>query len=152
MSGGNVVRGVRYPISLPSERAAQRRTFDERLFIRFRGLFHLLAGRLMQLPPRSRLCRLLLIRLVVRAYAAGNRRDFEVLLMGLDPEIEYHPSTNLMAPDMETVFYGRDGYVQVWRYWLDAFEDIGFEPEGLLDLGDRLFVPAQLRGPDPPAA
>ena len=42
--------------------------------------------------------------------------------------------------------YGREGYVQVWRYWLDAFEDIRFEPEELLDLGDRVLVAAKLRG------
>jgi ketosteroid isomerase-like protein len=146
MSQENVVRGVRYPISLPSQKAAQRRALDERLFIRFRALFRLFGAIWMRLPPRSRLRRLMLTRLVVRGYAAGNRRDFEVLLVGLDPEIEYHPSTNLMAPDMETVFYGRDGYVKVWRYWLDAFKDIGFEPEELLDLGDRILLTAQLRG------
>ena len=42
--------------------------------------------------------------------------------------------------------HGRDGYLRVWRYWLDAFEDIRFEPEELLDLGDRILITAQLKG------
>jgi hypothetical protein len=39
MSEENVVREVRYPLSLPSERAARRRSLDERLFVRFPALF-----------------------------------------------------------------------------------------------------------------
>ena len=146
MSQENIVRGLRYLISLPSERAAQRRSLDERLFLRFRGLFRLFGAIWMRLPPRSRLRRLMLTRLAVRGHAAGNRRDFDVLLMGLDPEIEYHPSTDLMPPDLEAVFYGHDGYLKVWRRWLDAFQDFRFEPEELLDLGeDKLLVTVQLK-------
>jgi ketosteroid isomerase-like protein len=138
-----IVRGVRYRVSLSS--ASQRRTLDERFFVRFPAAYRLLADRLMRLPLRSRLRRLMLTRLVVRGYAAGNRRDFDVLLRGLDPEIEYHSSANLMAPDLEAVLYGHDGYLKVWRRWLDAFEDFRFEPEELLDLGDKLLVTVQLR-------
>jgi ketosteroid isomerase-like protein len=81
-----------------------------------------------------------------RAYAAGNRRDFKMLTAGLDPGIEYRAPPQVLAPDLDAVMYGRDGYIQVWRYWLDAFEDIRFEPEELLDLGDRVLVTAKLRG------
>ena len=54
----------------------------------------------------------MLTRLVVRGYAAANRRDFDVLLLGLDPEIEYRPSDDLTPPDLEAVFYGHIG---LWR-------------------------------------
>ena len=45
MSQENVenVRGVRYRVSLPSEGASQRRSLDDRLFVRFPALFRLLA-------------------------------------------------------------------------------------------------------------
>ncbi len=141
-----VLRGVRYPISLPSERASRRRTLDERLFLRFPILFRLFGDVWMRLPPRSRLRRLLLTRLIRRGYAAGKRRDFEVMCAGLDPSVEYHARGDNWAPDLNADLHGHDGYLQVWRYWLDAFEDIRFEPEELLDLGDRLLVTAQLRG------
>ena len=78
MSQENVVRGVRYPISLPSERGAQRRTLDERLFLRLPVLYRLIADRMMRLPPGSRLRRLILVRNARRGLAAVNRRDFIV--------------------------------------------------------------------------
>jgi len=82
----------------------------------------------------------MLTRFVGRAYAAINRRDFDVLVMGLNPGIEYHPSGKLAPPDFEPVFYGHDGYLEPWRGWLETFEDIWIEPEELLDLGDKLLM------------
>ncbi|MEK6271439.1 MAG: nuclear transport factor 2 family protein [Actinomycetota bacterium] len=141
-----IVRGVRTKLSPLSERVSQRRTLDERLFIRFPALFRLLTDRLMGLPPRSRLRRLMLARLVGRAYAAANRRDFDLVLTGLDPEFEYRPPADLTAPDQDAVFYGHDGYRRLWRTWLDAFEDLRYEPEEVLDLGDMYLATVQMRG------
>jgi ketosteroid isomerase-like protein len=142
-----VVRGVRIALAPTSEKASQRRDVAERLFVRFPALYGLLSGALMGLPPRSRLRRLMLARAVGRAYAAGNRRDFDRLLLGIDPgRYEYHPADDLMPPDLEPVFHGPDGYLQLWRYWLDAFGDIRWDPEEILDLGDKLLVTTQQRG------
>src|SRR5947208_1075993 len=96
-----IVRGVRIALPALSERAIQRRTLDERLFTRVPALYRLLAHRVTRLPPRSRLRRLMLVRTVRRAYAAATRRDFDVLLMGFDPGIEYQPSNDLTPPDLE---------------------------------------------------
>jgi ketosteroid isomerase-like protein len=52
----------------------------------------------------------------------------------------------MMPPDLETAFHGHDGYLQLWRYWLDAFEDIRWDPEEMLDLGDTFLVTARQRG------
>src|SRR3954468_19821041 len=102
MSQANVeiVRGVRSRVSLPSERASQRRALDERLFVRFPAAYRLLADRLMRLPPRSRLRRLILARIAGRAAAAVNRRDFDVLFLAFDPGIEYHPAGDQRPPGM----------------------------------------------------
>ena len=59
---------------------------------------------------------------------------------------EYRPSRDLLPPDLEPVFYGKDGYLQLWRYWLDAFEDIRWDPEEVLDFGDKLLVRTHQRG------
>jgi SnoaL-like domain len=83
---------------------------------------------------------------VWHAYAAVNRRDFDLVLLGWHPESEYRPSADLMPPDVEPIFHGHDGMRQLWRYWLDAFEDIGWDPEEVLDFGDRLLVTARQRG------
>jgi ketosteroid isomerase-like protein len=114
--------------------------------VRFPGLFRLLADALMRLPPRSRLRRLMLARAVGRVYAAANRRDFDLVLAGWDPRSEYRPSGELMPPDLEAAFYGHDGYLRLWRYWLDAFEDIRWDPEEILDFGDRFLVTTRQSG------
>jgi hypothetical protein len=136
------------PIALSplSARASGRRTLDERLFVRFPRLYRRLAGASMLLPPRSRLRRVLVARRVGHAYAAANRRDFDVVLVGWDPGSEYRPSAELMPPDQEPAFFGHGGYRELWRYWLDAFGDIRWDPEEVLDLGDRFLITTQQRG------
>jgi hypothetical protein len=141
-----IVPGARVALAPLSERARERRTPDQRLFLRFPAVYRLISGVFMRLPPRSRLRRLLLARSVGLAYAAANRRDFDLVLVGWDPGSEYHPSGDLLPPDLEAVFYGHDGYRQLWRYWLDAFDDIRWDPQEILDFGDRFLVTTQQRG------
>ena len=141
-----IVRGARIALPPLSERASQRRSLDQHLAVRFPGLYRLLADRLMRLPPRSRLRRSMLVRTVGMAYAAANRRDFDAVLVGWDPASEYRPNSDLMPPDLETIFHGHDGYRQLWRYWLDAFQDIRWDPEEILDFGDRFLVTTRQRG------
>ena len=112
----------------------------------FPPFVRLLGGAFVRLPPRSRLRRSLIARRLWQAYAAANRRDFDSVLIGWDPESEYHPSADLIAPDQDAVFYGHDGYLQLCRYWLAVFEDIRWDPEEILDFGDRLVVTTQQRG------
>jgi ketosteroid isomerase-like protein len=135
-------------IALPplSERAKQRRSLEEDLFVRVPDLYRLLADALLHLSPHARLRRLIIARRVWQAYAAVNRRDFDLVLLGWDAESEYRPSADLMPPDVEPIFHGHDGMRRRWRYWLDAFKDIGLDPEEVLDFGDRLLVTARQRG------
>jgi hypothetical protein len=65
---------------------------------------------------------------------------------GVGPESEYRPSSDLMQPDAESVFHGHVGYFRLWRYWLDAFDDIHWEPQEVLEFGDRFVVTAEQRG------
>ena len=143
-SGG--ARGTRVAVPRLSERAAGARSIDERVYVRapavYRAGVRLFAG----LPRRSRIRRALLRRTIVRAYAAGNRHDFDLLLLSHHPEHEYRPSRDLMPPDMDPVLRGHDGYMEVWRYWLGAFDDIRWEPEEILDFGDRFLVVTQQSG------
>ena len=142
-----IVRGVRYPISLPSERTSRSRTLDERFFVRFPAAYRLLAERVTRLPPGSRLRRLVLTRVSRRAAAAVNRRDFDVMFLALDPAIEYHPPTgDRLPPGMDAVFCGHDGYREAWRQIMDSFEDYRAEPVEALDLGDQLLATTQYRG------
>ena len=137
------VRGVRIVLPPLDQEAGQRRALDERLFVRFPGCFRVLSNVLSRLPPRSRLRRPIIARRIGRAYAAANRRDFELVLLGLDPANEYRPGSDLIAPDQSAVFFGHDGYLEMWRNWLGAFEDLRFDPEEILDFGDMFLVTAR---------
>lgn len=89
----------------------------------------------------------MLARSMARAYAAANRRDFElVLILNDDEPYEYRPSPDLLPPDMETVYRGHDGYRRFWRLWLDAFQDIRWEPEEIFDFGERTLVTTRQSG------
>src|SRR5436190_23216136 len=96
-----IVRGARITLPPLSERASGPRTMEQRLFARVPGFYRLLADAVSRLPPGSRLRRLMLARSVGLAYAAANRRDFDLVLMGWDPGSEYHPSGDLMPPRLE---------------------------------------------------
>ena len=147
MSQENVAdaRGFRIALSPINERSSQRRELDERLFARLPSLYAVLAALLLRLPRKSRLRRSMLARRIARTYAAANRRDFELILAGLDPETEYRPGPDLIAPDQAVVFRGHAGYLEMWRNWLDVFEDLRFDPEEILDFGDTFLVTAQQR-------
>jgi ketosteroid isomerase-like protein len=141
-----VVRGTRIALRPLSERAARRRTPDEQFFVRFPALYRRLAAPVWRATERSRLRHSLVAYSIQRGYAALNRRDYEVVLMRSDLDVEYRPSSDLMPPDLEAVFYGHDGYRKLWRRWFEAFEDMQFDPEEILVCGDRLLVVAQQRG------
>ena len=140
MSQENVeaVRRVRIPL-VPERR--RHRTLDERIVVRFPGLARELSAAWARLPQHSRLRRAILVRRVRQGFAALDRRDFDLLVIGLDPGVELHMGHVL--PDIGPVFHGHDGYREVWRHLLEA-ADTRLEPEELLDLGDRVLVTAQL--------
>ncbi|HEY7630314.1 MAG TPA: nuclear transport factor 2 family protein [Thermoleophilaceae bacterium] len=145
MAQVETVRGTR--IALPPAGGAERhRTLEQRIYVHVPALYRLFTRLIVRLPPRARLRQLVLGRAVVQGYAAANRRDFKVVLIGFDPELEYRPSPQLMAPDLDPIFYGYDGYMRLWQYWLDAFEDIRWEADELLDFGDKLLVTARQVG------
>lgn len=139
MSNENV-EVTRFSVALPPDETARRRTLDERLFIRVPALYHLIAGAITRLSTRSRLRRLIVTRNVRRAYAAINRRDYEVLFLSLDPGIEYIPAGDVLPPGMDPVSHGHEGYEGVWRQLIDSFEDFRVEPQEVLDMGETLIA------------
>jgi hypothetical protein len=85
-------------------------------------------------------------RLAGRTLAAVNRRDFQVLFLGIHPAIDYEPAGDQRPPGMSAVSHGHDGYEEVWRQMIDSFEDFHAEPEELLDLGAWLLVTVRYAG------
>lgn len=148
VSEETAVRGTRIrPVDLRTTR--QRRSLDERILVRFPALAHAYFAAWQRLPRHSRIRRLGLVRIAGQAAGAANRRDFDLLLLGFDPEIDYQViggSWGMIAPDLVGHHYGHAGYREVWRRLLEAFPDLSLHPEELLDLGDRLISTTRMRG------
>jgi ketosteroid isomerase-like protein len=140
MSQENVepTRAVRIPL-VPETR--RHRSLEERIIVRFPAIARQVSAAWARLPRNSRLRRAILVHRVRQGFAALDRRDFDVLVTGLDPGVELHMGHVL--PDVGPVFHGHDGYRELWRHLLEA-ADTRFKPEELLDLGDRVLVTAQL--------
>jgi ketosteroid isomerase-like protein len=135
------IRGVRIPL-VPETR--RHRSLDERILVRFPALAHRLSAAWARLPRDSRFRRVILARRVRQYYAAANRRDFDLLVTGYDPAVEYQPAE--LFPDPDPTYHGHGGIREVWRVLLDAFEDVRLDPEEILDHGDRVLVTTKLSG------
>jgi ketosteroid isomerase-like protein len=72
----------------------------------------------------------------VAALASGDF-DFAVL----DPEIEWDASqAGDLVPDLADVYRGHEGVRTYWRRWLEAWRDLEFDVQDILDAGDEIVV------------
>lgn len=135
MSQENVkpARVVGYRVALPSEAAGRRRTPDEHLAVRFPGLYHRFADRLMRLPLDSRLRRWFLTSSVARGCAAANRRDFELMLTGWADDIDYRAVEG--ALDDHGPIHGKAEMRAYFQDWIDTFDEFKVEPLEVIDAG-----------------
>jgi ketosteroid isomerase-like protein len=140
--------GVRTTIVTPAE--TNRRTLDERLFVKFPVLVRTIGSAYLRLPPGSRLRRALTVRNALRTAVAFNRRDFDVVLHLLDPMVEFEapesPIGGFLPPDMPRVHHGRGGYMQMLRGLLDVWYDLQLAPDEVIDFGDRVLVGGRITG------
>ena len=136
------------PVTVSTEN--RRRTLDERFFILFPALARTLLSAWSRLPQRSRLRRAWLSRVFRQAFEAANRRDFDLLFLGLDPEIEYQANENALggfvAPDLLGMHHGHEGYIHVWEVYTEVVENLRLEPEELIDFGDRVLIAGRMTG------
>ena len=141
-------RGVRTSVNVSTQ--ARRRTLPERIFVRFPALVRTFALAWSRLPPRSRLRRALTARLVRQGTEAGNRRDFDLLFAGFDPEVEFqmavNPDFGFTAPDVVGVHRGQESYRRMLERLTETWEDLAFQPEEVIDYGDRVLSVGRLTG------
>jgi ketosteroid isomerase-like protein len=85
-----------------------------------------------------------------QAQEAGIRRDFELLFIRFDPEIEFemaeNPAFGFVAPDVVGVHRGRESYLRVFQLVTEAWEDLMFEPHEVIDFGDQLLTAGRITG------
>jgi hypothetical protein len=140
----DVARGVRTQVIV--RKRSTRRSLDERLLVRFPRLARLLVSGWGRLPPRSRLRQALLARFMRQAFEAANRRDWDVLLLAVDPQIEYRPSGGWRSLGLGDLYRGHEGYLEVWETGMEVMADISLELEEVIDFGDRLFTAGRMTG------
>jgi ketosteroid isomerase-like protein len=126
---------VRTPIG-PDARLPTRRTMDERLFIRWPGLYAALSQAVNRLPPRSRIRRTLLRRAVLSSFGAVARRDIELWLLRWAPDCQLDLLPELTAAGMRTSYHGYEGLRELMADWADAWERIDLKPQEILDAGN----------------
>jgi len=73
---------------------------------------------------------------------AWNRRDLDLALAGLHPEVEWRlPGAEGAGLDLDQTYRGPEGVKRFWELFWEAWEWISLEPEEFIDLGeDRLLV------------
>jgi ketosteroid isomerase-like protein len=135
---------VRQPISV---RARTRRRLDEYLGVRFPRALNLIARAVWRLSPRSRLRRALLRRAIELALEATNRGDYEAAFGGLyDADCEIITPAQLVTVGVESRTHGREARRHLQTEWRADWGEFRFEPDELIDLGDRLLLVGRVKG------
>jgi ketosteroid isomerase-like protein len=134
------VEPVRQKISL---RERSGRTLELRLAVRFPWIADVWSRLVARLPPSSRLRQALLLRAAQGGLEATNRGDLDVVVLGFHPDVEFHPPPHFGehgALGFQPIYRGHEGYRKFHADWLSGWGDSRFEPQELIDLGDRVLV------------
>jgi len=134
---------VRQPIVVE---AHPHRRLQERLFLRFPHGLVALTRATCRLSPRSRLRQMLLRRAVTVGFEATNRRDYETPFAFYHPEGELITPPQLVGLGFEPLYRGREDRIGFQRRWIDEWGEFRFEPEEIIDLGDRVLLIGRITG------
>ena len=114
------------------------RNFEERLMVRFPSLYRRFAALVLGLSPRSRLRRAVLRRAAVSGWAAFARRDFELMLVRIAPDVEVEFQPGLQTLDFAGTYHGHAGLVEGLSKLFEVLDALKAEPGYILDLGNRI--------------
>jgi ketosteroid isomerase-like protein len=83
------------------------------------------------------------VELVRRLLGMFAKREHEAVFEFYDPDIEWiasaaFPGTHGDSDDLQGVYLGHDGVRTYWRRWLQAWSDLDFEVQDVLDGGDEI--------------
>ena len=137
------VEVVRQPVAL---KARSRRGLEERVYLRFPSVARFLTGVVWRLPPRSRARRAVFLRAAQMSFDATNRGDFESGFLLYHPDIELITPPTILGLGFDPVYRGLEARYEFQRRWTAEWGDMRFEPEEILDLGDRLLFVGRIKG------
>jgi len=125
-----------------------RRRLEERLGLRFPRLRALAAARALALRPQSSVRQAVLRRAVQIGHDAANRMDYEAMFMWYAPDCDStFPSQLAVLGEPGT--RGLDERVRFEQRWRTEWGAFKYDPDEMVDLGDRLLVLGIMRGSGP---
>ena len=83
------------------------------------------------------------VEIVRRGFVALNAGDVEGVLAGMDPGIEWYPTSDFV--DIGP-FRGHDGIRDLMSFVFAAFDEYCLDPEDLIDAGDAVIAPVHQTG------
>jgi ketosteroid isomerase-like protein len=117
------------------------RPVEQRIGVRWPGLYHLVGTPIMRLPRGSRLRRALLERSVQAGYEAWNRDDMEAARSFADPEVEVYVAQDADLPvGLDDAYYGPDGYCQAMEEWSEAWRNWRVEVDDVVEVAQDKFL------------
>jgi ketosteroid isomerase-like protein len=124
------------------ESTSRGRTVEQRIAVRWPGLWHLTTASLLRLPRGSRPRRLLVERTARAGYEAWNRDDMEAARAYADPEVEVYVAQEADLPvGLDDVYYGPDGYCRAMEEWAEAWRNWRVEVEDVVEVAqDKVLV------------
>lgn len=72
---------------------------------------------------------------VRRYYEAANTRDVDAFFEKLAPEFEFH--TAGAFPDLDSVYVGREAFLEFTDKFQDPWEEISITPDRIIETGSR---------------
>jgi ketosteroid isomerase-like protein len=123
-----------------------RRSFEERLLLRFPWAAALVTRAVFRLSPGTRLRQALLDRYARLGFAALNRGDFESSFLTYHPDLEFITPPRLVGLGFDPAYRGVQARIDFQRRWMAEWGDMRFEPGEVLDLGDRLLYLGSVKG------
>ena len=94
-----------------------------------------------RLPPGSPLRRRWLKRTNALSWAAASREDYEVPLLSCEPDVEIRMAfEGARTVGLAESYHGHQGILDFFRDLRQDMADLRFEPEQVIDLGDRSAV------------
>jgi ketosteroid isomerase-like protein len=139
-----MAEAVRTPVP-PGARLPARRTLDERLLVRWPGLFPLGSKLMQALPARSRLRRAALRRSALSGWGAWLRSDNDLMLVRFAPNCRYEPPPEWQAVGMQGAYHGHAGLLEWSKDMREAWEWLENMPLEIVDAGDPLVFINRIR-------
>ena len=137
--GADQVDAVRIPFG-PGVRLRTRRSFDERLLVRWPRIWPALARPSLRLLPRSGRRHALLRRAALSGWSAWARGDLELMLVRYAPDCLFESPPEYVSAGMRGAYYGHAGAREQAADLRESWEQMDITPLEIVDAGERFVI------------